>query len=429
MTVAVTYDLTRLLLRAFGTGPNGIDRVDLNLGKYFLASERQQNRGLLLNRLRPAVIEARGATELLNLVDTVWRENLDLLDDKTYQLLRQRLLHQPDKHTQGGDTPTRIVGSSTSRGTTALQMASILLPQLALFRQIPRGSIFLHTTQFPFLSLFRWLERRLDVKPVFFIHDLLPLTIRDFFTVENANWHEMFLEIFVRYGRAAIVNSEAVKKDLISFLKAREIATRRNILVAPMPAAPIFVRAIPFDIELRAQPYFVICGTIEPRKNHMLLLKVWQELVRSEGAKSPKLVIIGRRGWKNQEVFDLLERAHWVSSHIVEVAGLASKGMRQIVANARALLMPSFAEGYGLPIVEALAIGTPVVASDIAVFREVGGERINYCKPNDMNSWLNAVRALTVSDWRNSVAATEETDNQTAWLNYFQSVDGFLSGL
>ena len=428
MTVAVTYDLTRLLLRAFGTGPNGIDRVDLNLGKYFLASERQQNRGLLLNSLRPAVIEARGATKLLNLVDAVWRENLELSDDKTYQLLRKRLLHQPHEHTQGGYAPARIIGSSTSRGTTALQMASILLPQLASFRQIPRGSVFLHTTQFPFLSLFRWLERRLDVKPVFFIHDLLPLAFRDFFTIENTDWHERFLEIFVRYGCAAIVNSEAVKKDLESFLRARNCDTK-NILVVPMPAAPMFVRALPVDIELRAQPYFVICGTIEPRKNHILLLKVWQELVRSEGAKSPKLVIIGKRGWKNEEVFDLLDRAPWVSSHVVEVAGLASNAMRQIMANARALLMPSFAEGYGFPIVEALATGTPVVASDIAVFREVGGEQINYCEPNNMNSWLDAVRALAVSEWRDSDAATSEADNRAAWQSYFQSVDGFLSSL
>jgi glycosyltransferase involved in cell wall biosynthesis len=428
MNASVTYDLSRLLLRSLGTGPNGIDRVDLNLGRYFLGSECQQNCGILLNRLGPAVIGNRGAAALLDLVDKAWRENLDLADDQTYHALRQSLLGPPYQQTQVGYSSKRIVGPSPSRVTSALRIASILLPQLAILRRVPKGSIFIHTTQFPFFHLFRWLERRPDVKPVFFIHDLLPIRFREFFTVENANWHQRFLEIFVRYGRAAIVNSEVVKNDVIAFLKTRA-CNNKQILVAPMPAASIFVRATPVDVELRARPYFVICGTIEPRKNHLLLLKVWQELVRSEGSKAPKLVIIGRRGWNNEEVFDRLDRAPWVSSHVIEVAGLTSNAMRQVVANARALLMPSFAEGYGFPIVEALAIGTPVIASDIAVFREIGGGRINYCKPNDTTSWLKAVRTHAVSEWRNSESATTEAENQTTWESYSRSIAAFVGGL
>ena len=368
MNASVTYDLSRLLLRSFEAGPNGIDRVDLNLGRYFLGSEYQQNCGILLNRLGPAVIGNRGAAALLDLVDKAWRENLDLADDQTYHALRQSLLGPPYQQPQVEYSSKRIVGPSPSPVTTALRIASILLPQLAMLRRVPKGSIFIHTTQFPFSNLFRWLERRPDVKPVFFIHDLLPIKFREFFTVENADWHQQFLEIFIRYGRAAIVNSEVVKNDVIAFLKTRA-CNNKQILVAPMPAASIFARAAPVDVELRGRPYFVICGTIEPRKNHLLLLKVWQELVRSEGAKAPKLVIIGRRGWNNEEVFDLLDRAPWVSSHVIEVAGLTSNAMRQVVANARALLMPSFAEGYGFPIVEALTIGTPVIASDIPGFQ------------------------------------------------------------
>jgi len=61
MNAPVVYDLSRLLLRSFGAGPNGIDRVDLNLARYFLRSERGANCGLLLNRLHPAVIGNRGA--------------------------------------------------------------------------------------------------------------------------------------------------------------------------------------------------------------------------------------------------------------------------------------------------------------------------------------------------------------------------------
>jgi hypothetical protein len=73
MNAPVAYDLSRLLLRSFGAGPNGIDRVDLNLARYFLGSERERNCGLLLNRLRPAVIGNRGAEAFLNVVDKAWK--------------------------------------------------------------------------------------------------------------------------------------------------------------------------------------------------------------------------------------------------------------------------------------------------------------------------------------------------------------------
>lgn len=428
MNASVTYDLTRLLLRSLGTGPNGIDRVDLNLSKYFIGSASQQNCGILLNRFGPAVIKNRGAAALIDLVNKAWGENLNFSDDQTYHLVRQRLLRPPNQHPSVGSLPTRIVGPSTSRVTTALRIASIVLPRLATLKRVPKGSIFMHTTQFPSCRLFRWLERRPDVKPVFFIHDLLPIRFREFFTAENADWHQKFLEIFVRYGQAAIVNSEVVKNDVVAFLQTRK-CNNKKILVAPMPAASIFARVTPVDAELRAQPYFVICGTIEPRKNHLLLLKIWQELVRREGAKAPKLVIIGSRGWNNKEVFDLLDQAPWVSSHVIEVAGLTSNAMRQVMANARALLMPSFAEGYGFPIVESLTTGTPVIASDIAIFREIGGERITYCKHTDITSWTEAVRAHAAAKWRNAPTAVKKLENQNEWENYFRNISAFVSSL
>jgi glycosyltransferase involved in cell wall biosynthesis len=428
MNAPVAYDLSRLLMRSFGPGPNGIDRVDLNLSRHFLGAAGGQNCGLLLNRLRPAVIGGRGAAAVLDIIDTAWKETIERADDRTYQAVRRRLLRAPAQQSQAGDLPARIVAAPASRGTTALRLASLLLPQLAMLRPVPRDSIFIHATHFPIMPLFRWLDRRPDVKPVFFIHDLLPIHCPDFFTAENSDSHRQFLEIFLRYGRAAIVNTDTVKSDVAAFLKMRS-GGDKPILAAPMPASSIFARAAPPDAELRARPYFVVCGTIEPRKNHLLLLKLWQDLVRSEGAKAPKLVIIGRRGWNNQAVFDLLDRAPWVASHVVEVAGLSTNAMKHIVANACALLMPSFAEGYGFPVIEALAVGTPVIASDIAVFKAIGGGRLTYCNPGDPAPWLEAVRAHAGSELRHAEAAMTESENRAAWEDYFRNVAMFVSRL
>jgi glycosyltransferase involved in cell wall biosynthesis len=334
--------------------------------------------------------------------------------------LRRRLLDERD------DTgAARIVRSPVPRPVTAWRIASLMLPQLAALRSVPRDAAFLHATQFPDMKLFAWLDRRTDVRPVFFVHDLLPLRYPQFFTEQNARWHTQFLDVLVRYGRAAIVNTETVRAQVEAFLRGRGVAA--NILVAPMPAAPVFANPSAPDAALRAHPYFVICGTIEPRKNHMVLLKAWQELVRQDGKAAPTLVIIGRRGWNNDDVFALLDKAEAETSRIVEVSGLTSNAMREIVANARALLIPSHDEGYGLPLVEALAAGAPVIASDIPVFREVGGARVAYCPAEEAGAWVAAVRQHMTR--AAAPAPMTQEQNRAAWAAYFRAISDFVRSL
>ena len=88
----------------------------------------------------------------------------------------------------------------------------------------------------------------------------------------------------------------------------------------------------------------------------------------------------------------MLERSAALRPHVIEAGGLSTPGLRSLLAGARALLMPSFAEGFGLPVAEAIAAGTPVIASDIEAFREVGGDAIDYVDPLDGLGWLQAVR-------------------------------------
>ena len=425
MSVPVTYDLTRLILRSFARNPNGIDRVDINLARHFSSSGSQQKFGVVLSRFRPLVVGSRTSAALIDAVNEGWRETQAAANNVTLDAVRRRLTLPADSAYSPDARPRRIVRARQWPALAVVRLAALTL-QLATFRAIPRDSVFIHATQFPNAELFGWLDYRPDVKPVFFIHDLLPMSHPEVFTTRNADEFRKFLDIFLRYGRAAIVNTEFVKSEVIAFLRTRGCLDKK-IFVAPMPAAPVFARSMPPDNELRAQPYFVICGTIEPRKNHLLLLDVWQELVRKDAAAAPKLVIIGNRGWKNEDVFDRLDRASFVASHVTEVAGLSSSGVRHLIANARALLMPSIAEGYGLPIVEALAAGTPVIASDIAAFREIGEGRITYCRCNDIGQWANAINSHT--EWRPAIMNASDADNELAWKRYYRDSEQFIAGL
>ncbi len=119
------------------------------------------------------------------------------------------------------------------------------------------------------------------------------------------------------------------------------------------------------------RPTFLVCGTIESRKNHLLLFQIWRLLAERHGAAAPRLVVVGRRGWEAESAIDMLERCPGVRAHVIEASGLSTHGLAALMRSCTALLMPSFTEGYGIPVVEAAASGLPVIASDIAVHREI----------------------------------------------------------
>ena len=189
-----------------------------------------------------------------------------------------------------------------------------------------------------------------------------------------------------RLASAALGNSAATLRSFAPHLAAE----RREI--------PLHVAHLGLHDESRpaprppAEPYFVCLGTIEARKNHLLLLNIWRQWAEErEPGSIPKLIIIGRRGWENEQVVDMLDRCPALKGHVEEMSALPDAEMRAIVAGARAVLLPSFAEGFGMPVTEALALGTPVICSDLPALREAGGDAADYLHPLDGIGWHNAL--------------------------------------
>jgi glycosyltransferase involved in cell wall biosynthesis len=139
---------------------------------------------------------------------------------------------------------------------------------------------------------------------------------------------------------------------------------------------------------------------------------------------------VGARGWETEQVADILDRSAALRGHVLELRGLPSLDLVDLIRGARAVLMPSFDEGYGLPLVEALSLGTPVVASDIAVFHEVTQERATFLSPLNGEAWRDTIRRLT-NDEDYALARRAEAGKFEAptWAGYFAGLDRFLSGL
>lgn len=227
------------------------------------------------------------------------------------------------------------------------------------------------------------------VRPVVMIHDLIPIRWPEFCTPGAAQTHRRRLTAALTHGALLIANSDTTAGDVARFA-AEEGIVAPPICTAPLGLSPAFWST---QAPIRAaRPYFVCVGTLEPRKNLAFLLSLWSRLDETLGAAAPRLVLVGRRGWENEAIIDLLERARGVRSLVHEVCDLADPQLAQLIAGARALLAPSFAEGFDLPAAEALALGTPVIASDIAVHRELASGA-TLIDPLDGPSWIAAIQA------------------------------------
>jgi glycosyltransferase involved in cell wall biosynthesis len=179
------------------------------------------------------------------------------------------------------------------------------------------------------------------------------------------------------------------------------------------------------------QPTFVILGTIEARKNHLMLLHVWSRLVERLGSTAPRLLVIGQRGWECEQVFDLLDRSQSLKHVVTEIGRCDDETLAGHLAGARALLFPSLIEGYGLPLVEALRSGVPVIASNLPVFREIAGEVPDYLDPLDGPAWEKAILSYTerTSEARHAQLRRLAAYRAPTWADHFDAVDSWLASL
>ncbi|KQU54801.1 hypothetical protein ASG72_04090 [Bosea sp. Leaf344] len=275
------------------------------------------------------------------------------------------------------------------------------------------------TLAIPFLL--RWLERRRDVRPLFMLHDVIPLETPEYVEPSAVKGHSAMVDQTARLAAGLIVTTQSAKAAVLGELHrrgSRQIPT----LSLPLPVQAIFRQPADPDASLAHIPYFVVCGAIEHRKNQLMLLEVWRRLQRS-GKDTPHLVIVGSAGWQGNLIRDRFERSTDVNKHIHVVSGLSTPALHRLMSGARGLLMPSFSEGFGLPVLEAGALGIPVVASDIPAHREIARPDTIFVDPIDGPGWGAAILSLLAS----KPPARLFGDYATfAWDEYFGALRDFV---
>lgn len=271
----------------------------------------------------------------------------------------------------------------------------------------------------------RWVGRS-DVRAVYFVHDLIPITHPQFARKGIPERHAERMRVVLQHAQGIIANSADSLDTLLSFAGQEGLALPPS-LVAPLGVASLATsanRAAPMSA-----PYFVILGTIEGRKNHLLLFRVWRRLIERLGDVAPKLVIVGQRGWCAEKVFEQLDHDLALRGHVIELGPCDDDILSAYLAHARALLFPTFVEGQGLPLSEALGAGVPAITSNLAVFKETTGDIPDYLDPEDDAGWEQAVMDYATPDSARRAAQIERMHGfvPPTWEAHFAWVDQWLT--
>lgn len=264
---------------------------------------------------------------------------------------------------------------------------------------------------------------RLD--PVVMIHDTIPLDHPAFTRPDQVAVFRRRLTAALQRATLILTVSEATRADILRWRDALGITPPPGQRIAATLIGTVLVeptpQTLPADLPLD-RPVFVTLGTIEPRKNHGLLLDTWQLLAqRLPPDAMPRLVIAGRRGWMNEALFARLDALPAAGS-VVELPGLDDGAVAALLGRAHALLMPSRAEGFGLPLTEAAGRGVPVIAAPTPAGRELLGSDATWLSPDAPHSWADAIASLAAGPCKRLKPLAIPS-----WSDHFRKVTALLT--
>lgn len=265
------------------------------------------------------------------------------------------------------------------------------------------------------------------------LYDLIPVTEPQYFFGQTVRQFLAWVTAVLSCGDHIICNAEATKAALRKLCGELQ-CDMPDCVVIPL-GADFKKHADTSDSAqlpegLSPQKYVLMVGTIEPRKNHALLL----DAVKPLSERGVKVVFAGRIGW-NMDVFAEKMKSHPQNgTDFFFIEGPDDATIRTLYQNALAVVFPTKNEGFGLPIIEAYQHGTPVLASDIPVLREVGGELAGYFDNTSVDSLVAAVTELLEGDNRAQKCAAIAAYHPRTWdetaadmartLRTFSSVQG-----
>ena len=227
------------------------------------------------------------------------------------------------------------------------------------------------------------------IKTLVTIHDLIYLDKPELFPIMTREYWKRAVKASAHRANLISVPSRYTRDRIISWY-GEEIGEKTRVISHGVD--PVFRPGQARDWKDR---YFLCVGTIEPRKNLANIVKAFEEFSLGDGRENVKLIWAGKRGWENDRVFDHIRR-RGLRDRIIFTGHVDDERLCALYRNALALVYPSFSEGFGLPVIEAMASGCPVIHSGRGALAEIGRNELKV-EPDDPGSISEAMKAVSDS--------------------------------
>lgn len=235
--------------------------------------------------------------------------------------------------------------------------------------------------------------KKYGVKTAVYVYDVIPTKYPQFCHPETVCRYLDYLGAYLQYGDYIITSTASVLEDVRALgkkLGIGEIKGGVSWLGSDFRESSQDETVEPKVIDaLKGKTYILSVGTIEPRKNHAFLLDAFEKDLFAAGAD---LVFAGRGGWRTEGFQKRMKNSPYFGKQFFWFEGLNDATIDYLYSNAAALAFPTYDEGFGLPMIEAFERKTPVIATDIPVLREVGGDLADYFPLNDEKAFSEVVR-------------------------------------
>ena len=234
---------------------------------------------------------------------------------------------------------------------------------------------------------------RLAKRQLVFIHDMIPLLFPEYYYKHTRYYYRLSRAIHLNTYDQILVNSETTKRDLVDHLKVPQEKIRVTLLGRDDRFTRIEDSAKNQRVREKyglPESYLLFTGTLEPRKNITGLLEGYG---KSRSRKRLKLVITGKKGWLYDEIFETLKRLN-LKERVVFTDFVDDDDLPSIYSMAKVFVYPSLYEGFGLPVLEAMACGVPVITSAVPSLREVTGEAAILVEPHNVEALAKSIDAV-----------------------------------
>jgi len=267
------------------------------------------------------------------------------------------------------------------------------------------------------------------------IHDLIPLTCPHFVSPGYDAFVADYFGELIWVADEVMCNSESTRQEWMSFCHGFGIdspAAHVFPLGCDLPTADMKTELPPL---LTGKRFALFVSTIEPRKNHRVLYDAWDRCIRS-GTVNPecdRLVFVGRVGWAVDDLMRELSANPATRDTIIILREVGDDVLATLYRKSAFVLFPSFCEGYGIPLAEALSYGKPCISSNTGALCEIGGDLVVRLDPKDTIHWADAIAHYLRSpneleDWGRRIGAEHRPVTwDTSARRFFDAIKGATS--